>query len=371
MPWESKRQQRWGHGKGGKKAGFTPEKIKEWDEKTDFESLPEEAASCDQSVSTPLTPIDETYRNTKFPLAEILNWDIPAEGRPCGEGEDPKRGKCNPNLPLDRSGEKPDPYGPIPLRDEKPGRYDIGPEEYRQDPGEWEREIERQSGTPYSKDPIQHPNDVGIDPAFRGGLGPMTAPQIDDLSELSDSIDQDAGGEYSTERLVDTAKRMGLHDERSDALLRQWRQENPGVDEHNEHMTMELMHDHYEKKIMKPGYEGAGTPVKDTPGFPPTKDRHLPAYRPNKKAPEGASMSQIESKLDWSTHKSETFDDTGEKGLHPAWGLKSIIDRGLKPHEKPGADKRIGKGEHQIQKRDIDSKSFKSYSMVNAFDWSN
>jgi hypothetical protein len=80
-------------------------------------------------------------------------------------------------------------------------------------------------------------------------------------------------------------------------------------------------------------------------------------------------MSQIESKLDWSTHKSETFDDTGEKGLHPAWGLKSIIDRGVKPHEKPGADKRIGEAEHQTTQRDIPSKKFKSYSMVHAFNW--
>jgi hypothetical protein len=50
MPWESKKQQRWGHGRGGKKAGFTPEKIKEWDKKTDFESIPEEAA-CGLSLS--------------------------------------------------------------------------------------------------------------------------------------------------------------------------------------------------------------------------------------------------------------------------------------------------------------------------------
>ena len=50
MPWESKKQQRWGHGRGGKKAGFTPEKIKEWDKKTDFESLPEKAA-CGLSLS--------------------------------------------------------------------------------------------------------------------------------------------------------------------------------------------------------------------------------------------------------------------------------------------------------------------------------
>jgi hypothetical protein len=81
-------------------------------------------------------------------------------------------------------------------------------------------------------------------------------------------------------------------------------------------------------------------------------------------------MADIVAELDWSTHKSETFDDTGEKGLHPAWGLKSIIDRGVKPHEKPSADKRIGEAENSTTKRTIPSKSFKSYSMVHAFEWS-
>ncbi len=82
-------------------------------------------------------------------------------------------------------------------------------------------------------------------------------------------------------------------------------------------------------------------------------------------------MADTVAELNWSTHKSETFDDTGEKGLHPAWGLKSIIDRGVKPHEKPSADKRIGEAENQTTKRTIPSKkSFKSYSMVHAFEWS-
>ena len=76
------------------------------------------------------------------------------------------------------------------------------------------------------------------------------------------------------------------------------------------------------------------------------------------------------AELNWSTHKAETFKDTGEKGLHPAWGLKSIIDRGVKPHEKSDGDKRIGEADHQTTKRTIDSKSFKSYSMVQAFSWS-
>ncbi len=73
--------------------------------------------------------------------------------------------------------------------------------------------------------------------------------------------------------------------------------------------------------------------------------------------------------LDWSTHKQQTFKDTGEKGLHPAWGMKSIIDRGVKPHEKSSGDKRIGEAENQTQKRDVPCKDFKAYSMVNAFHW--
>ncbi len=262
--------------------------------------------------SEALTPEDETYREMMFPIADVLIWDIPAEGRPCGEGEDPKRGKCNPNI--------------------GPGTP-FGPEEYRSDPGEWGRETDKyidkeveknqqweQQREPYSNEPIPHPDDVGVDPAFRGGGGPMTGPQIDQTNKLDDNLD-------SSSRLVDTAKRMGLHDERSDALMRQWQQENPEADDQQ---MLVVLRDHYERKIM--GYTIA--------------------------------------ELNWSTHKSETFDDTGEKGLHPAWGLKSIIDRGVKPHEHPRGDKRIGEADNQTTQRDIPSKTFKSYSMVHAFEWS-
>lgn len=79
-------------------------------------------------------------------------------------------------------------------------------------------------------------------------------------------------------------------------------------------------------------------------------------------------MNSIAADLNWSTHKSETFNDTGKKGGHPAWGLKSIIDRGVKPHEKPAGDKRIGEAEHQVTKRNIGGKKFKSFSHV--LDWS-
>ena len=106
------------------------------------------------------------------------------------------------------------------------------------------------------------------------------------------------------------------------------------------------------------------TPVIDTPGFPPTKEGG--GNVPDKGAAWGASIA---ADLTWSTHNCETFDDTGEKGEHPAWGLKSIIDRGVKTHEKPSGAKRIEDAENQTAKRDIPGKKFKSYSMVGAFDW--
>jgi hypothetical protein len=105
------------------------------------------------------------------------------------------------------------------------------------------------------------------------------------------------------------------------------------------------------------------TKVVDTPGFPPTKEGG--GNVPDKGAAWGSS---IVADLNWSTHKSETFNDTGKDGGHPAWGLKSVIDRGVKPHEKPNGDKRIGEAEHQVTKRNIGGKKFKSFSHV--LDWS-
>lgn len=90
MPWKSKKQQRWGHGKGGKKAGFSTEKIEEWDDKTNFESLPEEA-----SESETLTPTDETYRRYSFPLAKLvagLNWSTWEQETHSDEGYVPAWG---------------------------------------------------------------------------------------------------------------------------------------------------------------------------------------------------------------------------------------------------------------------------------------
>lgn len=106
------------------------------------------------------------------------------------------------------------------------------------------------------------------------------------------------------------------------------------------------------------------TPVVDTPGFPPTKEGGGDV--PDDGAAWGSSIA---ADMSWSTHKSETFDDKGEDGGVSAWGLKSVIDRGVQPHEKPSGAKDIEDGENQTQKRDIPSKKFKSYSMMGAFNW--
>lgn len=106
------------------------------------------------------------------------------------------------------------------------------------------------------------------------------------------------------------------------------------------------------------------TPVIDTPGFPPTKEGGGDV--PDKGAAWGSSIA---ADLTWSTHKSETFNDEGENGGVSAWGLKSVIDRGVKTHEKPSGAKRIEDAENQTTKREIPGKQFKSYSMVGAFNW--
>lgn len=262
MPWKSKKQQRWGHGEGGKKAGLD---VEEWDEETDFESLPEEAEAGKGPCRTPgpgkklsqkvkdarrssrevhegmpkggfhskkgynrkekhpkdpaegaeLTEIDETYRGINFPLASVLSWG-PAEGRPCGEGEDPQRGHCTPEKDLSQFGK-------------------------------------------------------GAAQFFRGG-------------------------------------------------------------EQQEKATRER------EKLLK-------------------------------RVERRKRMASLAASLDWSTHKSETFDDTGKDGGHPAWGLKSIIDRGVKPHEKPAGDKRIGDGQ-TTNRSNGEGKKFKAYSMAGAFAWS-
>ncbi len=304
MPWESKKQQRWGHSPAGKEA-LTNDEIEEFDDSTDFDAIPEEAASGPpkpkpfdtgkalrkvsrdedphkgkrrggfhgtpkgkagytrkekhKSIGYPLTPVDETYRGIGLPIAEEMNWSSPATGRPCGDDEKYPE-KCGPG---------------------------------------------------------------------GGGGGGLSKLQVTDLMDL----DQ----EYRFTMLDPNMRGPGAAHERE-------AYRNFYVEE--------------KQRIKSPGYKG-NIPVEDVYDIG-EKDH-------DKSAPWGASM--IEAALNWSTHKAETFKDTGEKGLHPAWGLKSIIDRGVKTHEKSEGDKRIGEAENSTQKRDIKGKSFKSYSMVHAFHW--
>jgi hypothetical protein len=202
MPWESKKQQRWGHGEGGKKAGLD---VEEWDDKTDFESLPEEAEAGKGPCRTPGPgkKLPEKVKDARRSSREVN------EGMPKG-GFHSKKG-----------------YN----RKEK------------------------------------HPKDH-------------------------------AEGEELT--MVDET------------------------------------------------YRGMNFPFASTLNW-------------GRGAPLAAS-------LDWSSHKSETFDDTGKDGGHPAWGLKSIIDRGVKPHEKPAGDKRIA-DDQTTNRSNGEGKKFKAYSMAGAFTW--
>jgi hypothetical protein len=102
------------------------------------------------------------------------------------------------------------------------------------------------------------------------------------------------------------------------------------------------------------------------PGMhPQDRDDYLKFYEEEKQR----MGSSIAADLNWSTHKSETFDDPGKDGGHPAWGLKSIIDRGVRPHEKASGEKRIKEAEHQVTKRNTgNGKRFKSFSST--LDWS-
>jgi hypothetical protein len=186
MPWESKKQARWGHGKGGKKAGFSKKKIEEWDDKTNWESLPEEAAE--------------------------------------DSGSDPERGKL-----------------------------------YRE-------QVRKQQ------------------------MGPSNP-----------------------------SKRGGFHSPKKKGYTR---------------------HPKHKGKTESESL----TPIDET-------------YRQYR------FPLAVVAGLDWSTHAEETHKDSEEK--HPAWGYKSIIDRGVKPHEKQDGDKRIRQAEDMTQKRDIPGKKFRAYSLFN------
>lgn len=392
MPYQSKKQQRWAHSPAGKEA-LTDEEIDEFDHSTNYDTLPEEAQAGkgptrtqgpgkssdrsrtirrmsreqnkgmptggpqttkkgdkgytrkqkhkDVSESEELTEIDETYRGLGYPIASIaadMNWETPAVGRPCGEGEDPERGHCNPNSPGGGS-----------LKDAQ-------------------QQQEQQLGRPM---------DVGEFMSFKkqweaeNPEGAQQQQQQQNQRRL-EILDQEKEEKRQSRRDYKQA-------ERGDFGLREGQQIVPQVDPepsgYNVGPTEEKRIE-YDKGVGPNRLEAPRTmrsniaeedddetPVVDTPGFPPTKEGG--GNVPDKGAAWG---SAIAADLNWSTHKSETFNDPGKDGCHPAWGLKSIIDRGVKPHEKPSGDKRIGEAEHQTTKRNIGGKKFKSFSHV--LDWS-
>jgi hypothetical protein len=257
MPWKSKKQQRWGHGKGGKKAGFTEKEIEEWDESTDFDSLPEEATS--------------------------------------GKG-----------------------------------------------------------------------------PTRRQGSGQKTPQIVKDLKrasrEVHKDVNQKSAGPQSTKKGAKGYNRKQKHKNSDDETIGE---ELTQVDETYRGVGFPMAKTLSWKTSARrgSGLSSAGddddeTPVVDTPGFPPTKEGGGDV--PDKGAAWGSSIA---ADLTWSTHKSETFNDEGEKGGVSAWGLKSVIDRGVKTHEKPSGAKRIEDAENQTTKREIPGKQFKSYSMIGAFNW--
>jgi hypothetical protein len=259
VPYKSKRQQRWAHSPSGKEA-LTDKEIKEFDESTDFESLPEEAQA--------------------------------------GKG-----------------------------------------------------------------------------PTRRQGSGQKTPQIVKDLKRASREVHKDMpkGGPQSTKKGDKGYNRKQKHKNSDDETIGE---ELTQVDETYRGVGFPMAKTLSWKTSARrgSGLSSAGddekygdddeTPVVDTPGFPPTKEGGGDV--PDKGAAWGSSIA---ADLTWSTHKSETFNDEGEKGGVSAWGLKSVIDRGVKTHEKPSGAKRIEDAENQTTKREIPGKQFKSYSMIGAFNW--
>lgn len=259
MPWESKKQQRWGHSPAGKKE-LSKKEIKEFDDATDFDSLKEEATGGKGPTRRPGSGQKEPQSSKD---AKRVSREIHKDMKQGGFHSSPKGSKG---------------YN----RKEK-----------------------------HKTDLTVGEELTPVDETYRGVGFP--------IAELNWKISARKGDGISS-----------IDDQQYD--------EKYGDDDE--------------------------TPVIDTPGFPPTKEGG--GNVPNKPAAWGALLA---ASLDWSTWKQQTFKDDGEKGNISAWGMKSIIDRGVQPHEKPAGEKRIGDAENQTQKRDIPSKKFKAYSMIGAFDW--
>jgi len=328
----------------------------------------------DTAQSGELTEVDETFRHMNFPLAQ--NWDDYAEARPCGEGEDPRIGHCNPNTSPPSEPEE------IMLEDEYVPEEIMLEDEYVPDdklinliesPSEWKQPSPRDRGRDdmsfYDRttlhgnkisanwgslvesrpcgDQEKYPEKCGEDsdgssnyPAIKAPKAPSYPQQtgrpprpLNDYDRQWHDVAYYLGDTDSYSELKERAEDLGLHGTDTEELVDYLVDEQMPVYE-----ALEILQDHYQEKWEKENPD----PYK------------------------GTAMFRIAADLSWSTHKPETFEDTGEDGSFPAWGLKSIIDRGVKPHEKPKGDKNINP-DTQTQRRKISKKSFKSYSMFEDF----
>lgn len=298
----------------------------------------------DHAEGEELTEIDETYRGMNFPFAAVLSWGapLPAEGRPCGEGEDPKQGKCNPNLPPEERRPKTPEEREEFLRSLGPTSPDS--ETMRNWGKKLDQQMEERRGfkppqLPPEGPRMQEPPEPQLEPVkpyesgrqqemldkmawdqdFQKGFGPMLSPPPyrpnpfePERGGEGGRLDQELTERYGPVRVPDRAPEPDLSVSPEDEAL-------------------------YEERR------------------PENEEIYMP-------------KSSLVKALNWSSHKSETFDDTGKDGEHPAWGLKSIIDRGVKPHEKPASDKRIA-DDQTTNRSNGEGKKFKSYSMVGAFTW--
>jgi hypothetical protein len=305
--------------------------------------------SSDETIGEELTPIDETYRGGGFPIAKTLNWQVSARrgsgfatGRPCGDDEQ-YPGKCGDGGGLNGGGQEPHEY--------PSGGY----------PDDW------------GIDEISLYDATHTDPGAEDYWAEQEQLKIDDpegyQAKHGDELARTKEYREETERVQDGGGGMQYQQEQREQQLgrpmdvnefmqfkNDWEAENPhqaaqkqSQDKSNRQNAL----DDFANPEQEPEY-------KEPSGYNVGPGRYT----------EGRTMrSNIAADLTWSTHKSETFDDDGEDGGVSSWGLKSIIDRGVQPHEKSSGADSIEDAENQTQQRDIPSKKFKSFSMVGAFDW--
>ena len=404
MPYKSEKQRRWAHTPSGKEA-LGPEGVKEWDRASKGKDLPESAESSDtdkakkagkamRKVSRDADPykgkhrggfhstpkgdkgykrnakhkksLSESFLSFEEPInfiesrhitrTELLRyrdpnwlkangiWDDPifqenrrragrpldeTEGRDCGDGS--RGGESYPEKCTEPGGASKD----LP---EPPDTSYLEPEALEKNR---EKVLKRYSD---EQDKFRPPPA----PAYPESGGKFGTPTQEKDKEWYDVDSYLANNSSSWSAIKKAASKLGLHDEDAEELAYDLTsQQIPDYE------AMEILQDHYMKKWEEKNEA-------QSQALAPTDE----TYR-NMNFP----IATIAT-LDWSTHKSETFEDTGKNGEHPAWGMKSIIDRGVRPKEKSDGAKRIDKAQHQTQKRNEGTgKKFKAFSMMTFFNW--